>query len=135
MKIVISALLSTILCTSLLVANTVEEEKLDSDMRSMLSAVADIQRAGFYSNEVGLKDAVKKLTSNLDSLMENDANRYLSSKHIDANKFAQKRVKMIKMYALDVLESFESNNYDDAMESYSQILRQCTSCHSRIRSK
>ena len=50
-----------------------------------------------------------------------------------AVKFAKKRANMIKMYANDLVESVKNGDIDDALEDYHQILRQCTSCHSRIR--
>jgi len=99
----------------------------------MLSAVVDMQRAGFYSNKAGVKDAAKRLMSSLDSLITTDATLYLPDDQINAGKFAKKREKMIKMYAQDLIESIDNNDFEEAIEDYSQILRQCTSCHSRIR--
>jgi cytochrome c556 len=133
MKIIISTLIATLLASSLFGGNAMDQSKLASDMRSMLGAITDIQRAGFYSNKAGIKDATKRLISSLDSLIEADATLYLPDSQANAGKFAKKRAKMIKMYAEDLIESVENNDFDDAIEDYSQLLRQCTSCHSRIR--
>jgi len=133
MKIIISTLIATLLASSLFGGNVMDQSKLASDMRSMLGAITDIQRAGFYSNKAGIKDATKRLISGLDSLIEADATLYLPDSQANAGKFAKKRAKMIKMYAEDLMESVDNNDFDDAIEDYSQLLRQCTSCHSRIR--
>jgi len=135
MKFIITTIISTLLATSLFAGNTTQQLKLASDMRTMLSAVADIQRAGFYYNKEGVKDAATRLISNLDSLITTDATLYLPNDQANAGKFAKKREKMIKMYAQDLIESVENNDFEEAMDDYSQILRQCTSCHSRIRHK
>jgi len=135
MKIIPAAIISLFLASSLFAGNVVDQSKLASDMRAMLNAITDIQRAGFYNNKAGIQDATQKLVSNLDSLLEADASKYLPDNQVNAGKFAKKRVKMIKMYAQDLVDSIEHNDFDDAIEDYSQLLRQCTSCHSRIRHK
>jgi cytochrome c556 len=135
MKIITAAIISLLLAGSLFASSTVDQSKLASDMRTMLNAITDIQRAGFYNNKAGIKDATQKLVSNLDSLLEADASKYLPDNQVNAGKFAKKRVKMIKMYAQDLVDSIDHNDFDDAIEDYSQLLRQCTSCHSRIRHK
>jgi len=135
MKFIIITIISALLTTSLFASNATKQSKLASDMRTMLNAVIDIQRAGFYSNKAGVKDAAKRLTSSLDSLITTDATLYLPDDQASAGKFAKKREKMIKMYAQDLIESVDNNDFEEAIEDYSQILRQCTSCHSRIRHK
>ena len=133
MKYIISTIISTLLASSLFAGSATQQSKLASDMRTMLSAVVDIQKAGFYSNKAGVKDASIRLMSSLDSLITTDAKLYLPENQANAGKFAKKREKMIKMYAQDLIESVDNNDFEEAIEDYSQILRQCTSCHSRIR--
>ena len=133
MNIVKSTLIVGLLASSLFGGEAQVETKLASDMRSMLKALSEIQAAGFYADEVTIKSATKRLVSNLDSLIESDMTQYLSVKKINAQKFAQKRVRMIEMYADDLLVSVENRDYSDAIEDYSEILRQCVSCHSRLR--
>jgi hypothetical protein len=133
MKKIIIAMLAMLLTSSLMAADKTAKAKLASDMRIMLSSVVDIQRAGFYDNKDAMKDATKKLISSLDSLLTTDPTTYLPVSKIKAVKFARKREKMIKMYAEDLMDSMEANDMDEALEDYAQILRQCSSCHSRLR--
>ena len=133
MKKILLTLLALALTTSLYAGDKTAQSKLSSDMRTMLSAVVDMQRAGFYNNKSGVKEATQRLISSLDSLLTTDASAYLPDTKTNAGKFAKKRQRMIKMYAEDLIESVNNNDINEAIEDYSQILRQCTSCHSRIR--
>jgi len=42
---------------------------------------------------------------------------------------------MIKMYAEDLILAIEADDFDESLEDYNQILKQCSSCHSRIRQR
>ncbi|DAB30204.1 MAG TPA: hypothetical protein CFH84_05300 [Sulfurimonas sp. UBA12504] len=135
MKKVILSILCLVFASSLYAQTKTEQSKLASDMRTMLAAVTDIQRAGFYNNKIGVKEAATKLIKSLDSLLTTDPTSYLPNDKADAGKFAKKREQMIKLYAEDLIVSIESENIEDAMDNYSRILNECTSCHSRIRTK
>jgi hypothetical protein len=135
MKKIILSILFVIFTSSLYAETKPEQSKLASDMRTMLSAVVDMQRAGFYSSKTGVIEASKKLIKSLDSLLLTDPNTYLLDDKVNAGKFAEKREKMIKLYAEDLIVSIENENLDDAMEDYSRILQECASCHFRIRNR
>ncbi len=133
MKIVVTLLLSLAISTSLMAGDKTKQSKLAHDMREMLQAITDIQRAGFYFNEDGMKKGIARLKKGLHSLTTEDAGNYLPDNKAFANKFAQKRARTIEMYADDMIDALEHKQIEDALEDYSQIVRQCTSCHSRIR--
>ena len=133
MKKIITAIIAILLTSSLSARDKTQQAKLASDMRNMLEATVTIQRAGFYNNKEGIKSAAQILINNLDSLIETDATMYLPDNKANAGKFAKKRAKMIKMYAEDLILSVDADDFDDSLEDYNQILKQCTSCHSRIR--
>lgn len=132
-KIIITALVALLFSSSLL-ANAKERAEMVLDMREMLTAVELIQKGGFYSNPQMMKDGVLKLKSKLAILESADASKYLPDDKKRADKFANKRARMIEMYADDLVLSVDSNLMDEALENYTQIIRQCTSCHIRIRS-
>ncbi|NOR57423.1 MAG: hypothetical protein GQ474_02755 [Sulfurimonas sp.] len=135
MKKIIITVISLLLTSSLYAGDKTQQAKLSSDMRNMLEAIVDIQRAGFYNNKTGIKAAAQTLINNLDSLIETDATTYLPDSKANAGKFAKKRAKMIKMYAEDLVLAIDADDFDDSLEDYNQILKQCTSCHSRIRQR
>jgi len=133
MKVFFMAITFVFLATSTM-ASDKEKAQLASEMRSMLSAVELIQKGGFYSKPEMMKEGVKKLKSKLMILESSDASKYLPDDKKKAAKFANKRASMIEMYANDLIDSINHNNMDDALEDYTQIIRQCTSCHLRMRS-
>jgi len=125
--------LLALLLTSSLNASNATHEKLKSTMRSMLSSMELIQKGGFYADPSMMKIGVKDLKQSISLLDAKHAKTYLPQEEKYAYKFATKRESMIIMYADDMIESLNTNNMEDALEDYSQILRQCSSCHLRIR--
>ena len=112
MKKIIFVLLTMLLLIVPLSANQTQRTKLSSDMRSMLAAMELIQKAGFYNDHVMMKTGVKNLKNGLESLRSSDAKKYLPKNQAYADKFAQKRAKMIDMYADDILSSLKDKNMD-----------------------
>lgn len=131
MKLLKITALSVLLATSVFADSKAD---MSQDMRTMLSAMEEIQTAGFYNNKEGMHSGVKKLKSGLKTLLSTDAKEYLPDEQAYANKFAKKNATMITMYADDLIDSLNHNKMDDALENYALILKQCTSCHIRIRS-
>ncbi len=132
-KKIILTLIVLLLSSSLSANDTVDRAKLKSTMRNMLKSMELIQRGGFYANPQQMKAGVSSLKRYLALLDAKHAKTYLPNDEKYAYKFAVKREKMITMYADDIIESLTTNNMDDALEDYSQILKQCSSCHLRIR--
>lgn len=135
MKKLALSFLCLVLASSLYAQSNTQESKLVLDMRSMLDATVDIQRAGFYNNKEGVKEGATRLIKSLDSLLTTDPTSYLPDDKANAGKFAKKREQMLKLYAEDLIISIDEGNIEDAMDNYSRILNECTSCHSRIRAK
>lgn len=107
--------------------------QLGSNMRDMLKAMEMIQKGGFYASPASMKEGVLDLKKAIKLLDAKNAKHYLPKDEKYADKFATKRAKMITMYADDIIASLDADNMDDALEDYAQILKQCTSCHLRIR--
>jgi cytochrome c556 len=129
------AILALLLLTgsSLSAAQKDPRSMLMKDMRTMLDAMEQIQRGGFYSSSEDMKLGVKKLQGTLGSLETEDVQWILPKDQKHAFAFAQKSAKMLRMYSDDLVVSVDSGRMDDALENYNQLLRQCMSCHIRIR--
>jgi cytochrome c556 len=132
MKKILTIIMAIMLSTSLF-AKSAEEKKLASDMRMMLNAIVEMQRAAYYSDVKVLKAETNRLITGLDSLLAVPAESYLEKNQKYAAKFAEKRVKMIKMYAEDLLISLDAGRIDDVIDDYHNISKECYSCHVRIR--
>lgn len=124
-----------IMLSTSLFAGTKEEKRLASDMRMMLDAIVDMQKAAYYNDTRVLKAATSRLIGGLDSMKAVKASTYLDKNQKYAEKFAEKRVSMIRMYADDLLSSLEAGQIDDVISDYHQISNQCYSCHLRLRRK
>lgn len=134
MKKILIAIMTIMLSTSLF-AGSKAEKQLASDMRMMLDAIVDMQKAAYYNDERVLKASTKRLIGGLDSMKAVKATSYLDEKQKFAERFAEKRISMIKMYADDLLISLDAGNIDDVISDYHQISKQCYSCHLRLRRK
>ena len=131
MKLLKTTTLAILLSTAAFAAPKAD---MATDMRTMLAAMQQIESAGFYSDVDGMKEGLGKLKGGLKTLLSRDAKEYLPDDKAYANKFAQKSAKMIEMYADDMIDSLNRNNMDDALENYTLMLKQCNSCHLRMRS-
>lgn len=106
---------------------------LMKDMRTMLDAMEQIQRGGLYSSSEDMKAGVKKLQGTLKTLESDEVKWILPKDQVYAYQFAQKTAKMLHLYSDDMIASINAGRMDDALEDYTQLLKQCTSCHIRIR--
>jgi len=120
-------------CTSVNAGEAEHRTMLMKDMRTMIDAMEQIQRGGFYSSTDDMKEGVKKLQGTLKTLESEDIRWILPKDQKYAYQFAQKSAQMIRMYSDEMVHSIENGQLDYALEDYTQILKQCTSCHMRIR--
>lgn len=134
MKKILTALaICATLTASLNAAEKDHRSMLMKDMRTMLDAMEQIQRGGLYSSTDEMKAGVKKLQGTLKSLESEEVKWILPKDQKYAYQFAQKTASMLRLYSDDMIVSIEAGHMDEALEDYSQLLKQCTSCHIRIR--
>jgi len=132
-KILTAIALTSLLTGSLIAAENEHRTMLMKDMRTMLDGMEQIQRGGFYSSSDDMKAGIKKLQGTLKTLESDEIKWILPKDQVYAYKFAQKTASMLRLYSNDMITSIDANRMDDALEDYNQLLKQCTSCHIRIR--
>lgn len=134
-KVLTAIALSSLLAGSLDAAQAQTDHRtmLMKDMRTMLEAMEQIQRGGLYSSTEDMKAGVTKLKGTLKTLESDEIKWILPKDQVYAYKFAQKTASMLQLYSDDMITSIDAGRMDDALEDYSQLLKQCTSCHIRIR--
>lgn len=135
MKKVVTILALSSLLFGSLYASDKQDPRLElmKDMRTMLDAMEQIQRGGLYSSTDDMKQGVKKLQGTLNVLESDKVKVILPKDQVYAYKFAQKTASMLHLYSDDLIVSIDAGRMDDALEDYAQLLKQCTSCHIRIR--
>ena len=132
-KIVTAIALASSLAVTLTAAQIDHRTMLMKDMRTMLEGMEQIQRGGFYSSNEDMKAGVKKLQGTLKTLESDEIKWILPKDQVYAYQFAQKSARMLRLYSDDLVTSIDAGRMDEAMEDYNQLLRQCASCHTRIR--
>lgn len=132
-KILTTLAICSALAGSLSAAEKDHRTMLMKDMRTMLDAMEQIQRGGLYSSTEDMKAGIKKLQGTLKSLESEEVKWILPKDQKYAYQFAQKTASMLRLYSDDMIVSIEAGHMDEALEDYSQLLKQCTSCHIRIR--
>ncbi|WP_310439928.1 hypothetical protein [Sulfuricurvum sp.] len=134
MKKLLSVLVAGgIIFGSLNAAETDHRSMLMKDMRTMLDAMEQIQRGGLYSSTDEMKAGIKKLQGTLKTLESEEIKFILPKDQVYAYKFAQKSAHMLRLYSDDMITSIDAGRMDNALDDYNQLLKQCTSCHIRIR--
>ena len=112
---------------------TMKARMMRQDMRTMLESMEQIQRGGFYSSADDMKAGVKKLQGTLKTLEGDEIKWILPKNQVYAYQFAQKSAQMLRLYSDDMIVSIDAGRMDEALENYNQLIKQCTSCHIRIR--
>lgn len=134
MKKIITAIALVSLAAISLNAEQVDHRSmLMKDMRTMLEGMEQIQRGGFYSSKEDMKAGVKKLQGTLKTLESDEIKWILPKDQVYAYQFAQKTGRMLRLYSDDLITSIDAGRMDEALEDYNQLLKQCVSCHIRMR--
>ncbi|RUM44887.1 MAG: hypothetical protein DSY46_04475 [Hydrogenimonas sp.] len=130
-KILITALIAV----STLYANSYTKADRIKDMHKMAAGMKLIQNGFLYRcpEHSCLIDGAERILDVVKTLETQEMKDFLPDDQKYAFKFGQKSARMIELYAKDLIDSAKSNNMDDALEDYNQILRQCASCHLRLR--
>jgi hypothetical protein len=129
-------ILSLTLLTTLLSANdtTISKERIEA-MRAMESAMATIQKGFLYNDlrivEKGIK-VLKERSIHLEPPLSGDE-KLLNKKESYKYKYTKKQSTRMNIYADDIQKDFYNGEKKQAMYAYTKILKQCMSCHARIR--
>jgi len=107
--------------------------KMQTQMQKFAAAMELIQKGILYNCKECIDDGADRILKDVKLLEKVDVKHFLPQNQKYAYKFAQKTARLIDMYAKDIKESFAAGNMDDVINDHSQILRQCNSCHMRIR--
>lgn len=107
--------------------------KLQIEMQKFAAGMDLLQKGILYNCKECLDDGADRILKDIKVLEKVDVKHFLPENQKYAYKFAQKTASLIEMYAKDIKEAFAAGNMDDVINDHSQILRQCNSCHMRIR--
>lgn len=126
----IALTLTTLLLSSSLYAVDVDRV---SDMKKMANSMSLIMNGILYDNIDNLESGSDKIRKTAASIQKHDLKKYLPSNTAYAYKFAQKSLRRITEYANELDEAAKAKDFESAFESATLLMRQCNSCHSRVR--
>lgn len=131
MKKVMTLLMFFALSTS---AFGVEQKERISDMKHMADGMSLIMNGLLYNYLDNINAGVKYIQEGVDSIhKKGDLKTYLPEDTAYAYKFGEKSLRRIMEYSNELDEAMKAKDYDGALESASLLMRQCNSCHSRVR--
>lgn len=131
MKKVMALLMIFALSTS---AFSAEQKERISDMKHMADGMGLIMNGLLYNYLDNINAGVKYIKEGVDSIhKKGDLKSYLPEDTAYAYKFGEKSLRRIVEYSNELDEAMKAKDYDGALESASLLMRQCNSCHSRVR--
>lgn len=127
-------ILLTLLIATLLGANEQEskQHRLEN-MQILAKAMDDIQNGFLYNSKDMIKEGATAILNTASSIATKDLKSALPEETAYAHKFAQKMASRTQAHAQGILDALDANDPLTAMDEYLYVLRQCTSCHLRIR--
>jgi hypothetical protein len=128
-------ILIAILFYSTLWAKDYTKSQRITDMNKMADGLSLIQKGFLYRCKDGscFEKGGSIILNVVKTLETQEMKDFLPTQQKYAYKFGEKSAKMIELYVNDLNESIKAKNTQDALEDYNQILRQCNSCHIRLR--
>jgi hypothetical protein len=131
MKKVMALLMLIALSTTSFAA---EQKERISDMKHMADGMGLIMNGLLYNYLDNINAGVKYIQEGVQSIQKKgDLKSYLPEDTAYAHKFGQKSLRRIMEYSNELNEAMKAKDYDGALESASLLMRQCNSCHSRVR--
>ena len=111
-----------------------EQKERISDMKHMADGMSLIMNGLLYNYLDNINAGVKYIQEGVNSIQKKgDLKSYLPQDTAYAYKFGEKSLRRIMEYSNELDEAMAAKDYDGALESASLLMRQCNSCHSRVR--
>lgn len=128
-------LLASLLATSTFAAEQYTKVDRIKDMLTMADAMGKIQKGILFRNNDNkmIKSGIKDIKKVLHTIKKVEAKDFLDDEQLYANKFAKKTGILLEMYLYEMEEEMRQGNQDEVIHNYALALRQCTSCHLRLR--
>ena len=129
MKKVITSVISLALASSLYAG----EVSSSNEMKKMADGMGLIMNGLLYNYLDNVSKGVDEIQAATKDITSHDLKKFLPSDTAYAYKFGEKSFRRINEYANEVKDAMNVKDYEGAFESASLLMRQCNSCHSRVR--
>jgi len=134
-KIGKSIIIVSLMATSVFATEKYTKVDRIKDMLTMADAMGKIQKGILFRDTDNnmIKSGIKDIRKVLHTIQEVEAKDFLDEKQVYANKFAKKTGILLEMYIHELEQEMIQGNGDEVIHNYALALRQCTSCHLRLR--
>ena len=128
-------LLASVLATSTFAAEKYTKVDRIKDMLTMADAMGKIQKGILFRDNDNkmIKSGIKDIRKVLHTIKNVEAKDFLDDEQLYADKFAKKTGILLEMYLHEMEQEMRQGNQDEVIHNYALALRQCTSCHLRLR--
>lgn len=130
---IVLALASIFAATSLMASGENKEVRLKV-MHTYAGALHMIQDGFLYNNKTKLMNGAKTIEKTAKDVLRHDMASHLPKNQAYTHKFAKKITERILVHGESLTEAVENENMLEAMDEFNYVMKQCTSCHLRIRS-
>ena len=129
MKKVVLSLSALLLASSL----NASDAAASNDMKKMADGMGHIMNGLLYNYLDDVAKGVDEIQGSIKNIQAHDLKKFLPKDTAYAYKFGEKSFRRINEYGNEVKEAMAAKDYEGAFESASLLMRQCNSCHSRVR--
>ncbi len=126
----IALTLSTLFATSV---HAYSQQERIEDMRMMEKGLQMMQKGFLYNNLTDIEAGaalLKKHTSKIEPPVDKETDAFKRSYAYDLTK---REAKKIINFADDAVAKYKEHRPKQAMNSFTKVLKQCMTCHARIR--
>ncbi len=129
-RMVTLSIVGTLFATS---AFAYSQEERIKDMQMMEQGLQQMQKGFLYNNIQDIQkgaELLKKHTTKIEPPVDESADSFKRSYAYDLTK---REAKKIINFANDAVNKYKEHRPKQAMNSFTKILKQCMTCHARIR--
>ncbi len=131
----IKIVLSIVLLGTLMFADEYTAEDRIKDMQELDTAMSLIQKGFMYSELSYIKEGVQGIKDNAISVeppLKGDEKHFKKDETFSYRYTKRETARMI-VHADDIVQDFQEGNEKQALNTYTKMLKQCMSCHAKIR--
>ncbi len=129
MKKIILSVVSLALASSL----SANDVSASNEMKKMADGMGLIMNGLLYNYLKDVSKGADEIQSAIKEIKSHDLKKFLPADTAYAYKFGEKSFRRINEYSNEMKDAMKAKDYEGAFESASLLMRQCNSCHSRVR--
>jgi cytochrome c556 len=110
----------------------VKEQRLKV-MHTYAGSLHMIQDGFLYNKRTKIVEGANVILETAQSVLKHDMKAHLPTNQAYTHKFAHKITERIVVHSETLLDALKRENPLEAMDEFNYLIKQCTSCHLRVR--